>query len=257
MVAPSEGELVVCSVTSVKENGAYCVLDEYSKLEGFIFIGEVTSGWVKNIRNHIREGQRVVCKVLRTRKDGSSLELSLKAVSEERRRETLQAWKNEGRASQLLKFVGEKVKWNDEEIKQTGEEMIDAFGSMYGAFEEAAMNENSLAEAGFEGDWISVFNQISVENIVPPFVEIRARFELSVNSEEGIEVIREALSKAEELTDTEADVKVESFYDGAPYYRIEIRAPDYQVGEKTWEEVNSIVIDGVENGGGSASSIRA
>ena len=100
MVVPSEGELVVCSVTSVKENGAYCVLDEYADLEGFIFIGEVTSGWVKNIRNHIREGQRVVCKVLRTRKDGSSLELSLKAVSEERRRETLQAWKNEGRASQ-------------------------------------------------------------------------------------------------------------------------------------------------------------
>ena len=83
MVVPSEGELVVCSVTSVKENGAYCTLDEYTGLEGFIFIGEVTSGWVKSIRNHVREGQRVVCKVLRTRKDGSSLELSLKAVSEE------------------------------------------------------------------------------------------------------------------------------------------------------------------------------
>ncbi|HIB59839.1 MAG TPA: S1 RNA-binding domain-containing protein, partial [Candidatus Poseidoniales archaeon] len=87
--APREGELVVCSITKVKENGAYSVLDEYPGREGFIFIGEVASGWVKNIRNHLRDGQRVVCKVLRTRKDGSSLELSLKAVSEERRRETL------------------------------------------------------------------------------------------------------------------------------------------------------------------------
>ena len=254
--APREGGLVVCSITSVKENGAYCVLDEYPGREGFIFIGEVTSGWVKSIRNHVREGQRVVCKVLRTRKDGSSLELSLKAVSEERKRETMQAWKNEGRASQLLRFVGEKVGWNDDEIKSTGEEMIDGFGTLYTAFEESALNENALVEAGFEGEWISIFNDIAVENIVPPFVEIRARFELSVNSQDGIEVIRKALSIAEELTDVEADVNVECFYDGAPFYRVDIRAPDYQVGENTWEEVNNIVKSTVEGGGGTATAER-
>jgi translation initiation factor 2 subunit 1 len=254
--APREGELVVCSITKVKENGAYSVLDEFPGREGFIFIGEVASGWVKNIRNHLRDGQRVVCKVLRTRKDGSSLELSLKAVSEERRRETLQAWKNEGRAAQLLRVLGEKIGWDEAEIKHTQEEMIDAFGNLYGAFEDAALNEKALEEAGFEGDWIAKFNEIAVENIIPPFVEIRARFEISVIVEQGIEVIRKALCSAEELTDEEADIKVECFYDGAPFYRIEIRAPDYQVGEATWDEVNNRVIGAVEDSGGSASSER-
>ena len=253
---PREGGLVVCSITTVKENGAYCILDEYPGREGFIFIGEVASGWVKTIRNHVREGQRVVCKVLRTRRDGKSLELSLKAVSDERRRETLQTWKNEGRAAQLLRFVGEKVGWDEKEVEHTQEEMTDAFGTLYGAFEDAALNENSLIEAGFEGDWITTLNEIAVENIIPTFVEIRARFNLAVTSEAGIEIIRSALSSAEELSDEEAEIKVECFYDGAPYYRIEIRAPDYQIGESTWDEVNSRVIGVVEDAGGTASAER-
>ena len=90
---PKEGELVVVTVTTVKQNGCYVKLDEFEGVEGFIFIGEIASGWVKNIRVFVREGQRLICKVMRTRKDGTSLELSLKSVSEERRRERLQEWK--------------------------------------------------------------------------------------------------------------------------------------------------------------------
>ena len=102
---PEEGELVVVTVKSVKQNGVYVDFDEFPGIEGFIFIGEVASGWVKNIRAFVRDGQRLICKVMRTRKDGSSLELSLKSVSEERRRERLQEWKNEQRSNQLLKVL--------------------------------------------------------------------------------------------------------------------------------------------------------
>ena len=57
---PDEGELVVCTVTEVKQNGAYVSINGYDNVNGFIFIGEVASGWVKNIRSIVREGQRVV-----------------------------------------------------------------------------------------------------------------------------------------------------------------------------------------------------
>ena len=83
---PEEGELVVCSVKSVKENGAYLDLDSYSGKEGFVFIGEIATGWVRNIRTHVREGQRVVAKVIGVKKDRESITLSIKSVSEERRR---------------------------------------------------------------------------------------------------------------------------------------------------------------------------
>ena len=53
---PSEGELIVAVVREVKQNGAYVDLDEYDGIEGFIFIGEIASGWVKNIRAFVGQG---------------------------------------------------------------------------------------------------------------------------------------------------------------------------------------------------------
>ena len=52
---PDLGEFLVCTITSVKQNGVYVELDGYPGREGFIFIGEIASGWVKNIKSHVRE----------------------------------------------------------------------------------------------------------------------------------------------------------------------------------------------------------
>ena len=61
---PQEGDLVVATVTTVKQNGCYVSLDEFDDREGFIFIGEIASGWVRNIRAHVREGQRLMKRFL-------------------------------------------------------------------------------------------------------------------------------------------------------------------------------------------------
>ena len=62
----------------VKQNGAYVSINGYDNINGFIFIGEIASGWVKNIRGFVRDGQRVVCKVWRGKKDQDTYELSLR-----------------------------------------------------------------------------------------------------------------------------------------------------------------------------------
>src|SRR2546430_7876989 len=62
---PDEGDLVVCTVANVKNFGASVTLDEYENKEGFIHIAEVSSGWIKYIRDYVRESQKVVCKVLK------------------------------------------------------------------------------------------------------------------------------------------------------------------------------------------------
>ena len=253
---PSEGELVVCTVKEVKQNGAYVVLDEFKEIDGFIFIGEVASGWIKNIRGVIREGQRLICKVLRTRRDGRSLELSLKSVSEERKRDRLQQWKNEERAKQLLKVLSENVGWDDRTKEDNQAELTEVFATLYGAFEEAATNPESLAEAGFEGDWLAPFIEMAVENIIPPFVEIRGRFVLRVDDAEGVEIIRKALLAAENFSDKEAEIEVSCHYDGAPSYRIELKAPDFKSGEEVWNNATSACIDTILACGGSATAER-
>jgi len=253
---PEEGELVVATIKNVKQNGAYVDLDEYEGIEGFIFIGEIASGWVKNIRGFVREGQRVICKVMRTRRDGTSLELSLKSVSEERRRDRLQEWKNEQRAQQLLKVLGEKIGWSEDEVTEQASELLDAFGSLYTAFEEAAMQEGALENAGFEGEWMAPFIELAVENIIPPFVEVRGTLTLSINVTDGVSVIRSALEAAESLSNEEEEIDVKCFYDGAPTYRIELKAPDFKVAESMWEQATRAVVDHMVSAGGEATAER-
>ena len=253
---PEEGELVVVTVKNVKQNGVYVDFDEYPGLEGFIFIGEIASGWVKNIRSFVRDGQRLICKVMRTKKDGSSLELSLKSVSEERRRDRLQEWKNEQRSLQLLKVCGEKVGWSEAERDSLGEDLVSSFGTLYTAFEEAAMNETAIIDAGFEGDWITEFIGIAIENIIPPFVEIKGSLNLSINVDNGVDVIRDALISAEQYSSEKDEVSVMCFYDGAPEYRLVLKAPDFKTAEDLWVEVTDSIIKVMEENGGQAATFR-
>lgn len=253
---PDEGELVVASISEVQKNGAYVKLDEYNDLEGFIFIGEIASGWVKNIRSVVREGQRVICKTIGVRKDGTSIELSLKSVSEERRRNRLQEWKNEQRAKQLLKVMSEQLSWSAEKLQKTEEELTMSFTSLYSAFEEAAMNETAMADAGYDDDWVPQFIEIAVENIVPPFVEIRGNFQLKSENTNGVEIVRDALLAAESFTNEEKEISVECYYDGSPNYRIELKAPDFKTAEEIWEKATQATTDFILKEGGEAEVWR-
>ena len=253
---PDEGELVIVTVHSVKQNGADVTLDEYEGVAGFIFIGEIASGWIKNIRRFVREGQRLVCKVMPSRRDGTSLKLSLKSVSEERRRDRLQQWKNEQRALQLFKVLSESQKWESEFSSNLQSELTQVFETLYGAFEEAAMHEGSIIDAGFEGDWIQPFVDLAVENIIPPFVEIRGILTLKVETADGVETIRSALIAAENISSSEDEIEVHCYYDGAPEYRIELRAPDFKTAEDTWRNSISAVVSIIEEAGGTADSYR-
>ena len=40
------------------------------------------------------------------------------------------------------------------EIQKTEEELAMSFTSLYSAFEEAAMNETAMADAGYDDDWV-------------------------------------------------------------------------------------------------------
>ena len=253
---PEEGELLVCTVKGVKENGAYLNLNGYGEREGFVFIGEVAAGWVKNIRAHLREGQRVVAKVVNVKKDRQRVDLSIKAVSAERKKDTLQTWKNQQRASQIMRVAAERVNWDTEKTEAISEEMIEQFGSLYGALEECAITETALADAGFSGEWMKIVTELAVENIVPPFVEIRGIYDIEVWGSEGVNAIRETLAAAESVVENEEEVTLTCHYDGAPHYRIDIRAPDYSLAESAWEAAKKIATEKIKSVEGSITIER-
>ena len=77
---PEEDELVMCTVTQVQFHSVFVTLDEYDK-GGMIHISEVSPGRIRNIRDFVREGKKIVCKVLRVNEEKGHIDLSLRRVT--------------------------------------------------------------------------------------------------------------------------------------------------------------------------------
>ncbi|MGA1792964.1 MAG: translation initiation factor IF-2 subunit alpha [Thermoplasmatota archaeon] len=256
---PEEGELVVATVKQVKNFGVVVELDEYPGKEGFIHIAEVASGWVKYIRDHVREGQKVVCKVLGIdeRRKNRTVDLSLKAVNEHQKREKIQQWKSEQKAQKLLELLCENIGMNFEKgMEEFGYELVQEFGSLYRAFEVCAMREVALEEAGFEGEWVQPFIKMSQENITPPYVEIQGILELTSPNPNGLSDIKSALEKAEDLAKGIDDVKLNILYIGSPKYRLVLVAPNYKVAEEILRSSAQGAVDQINSKGGLGRFIR-
>jgi len=256
---PEEGDLVVATVRQVKNFGVVVDLDEFPGREGFIHIAEVASGWVKYIRDHVREGQKVVCKVLSSdeRKKNKYVDLSLKAVNEHQKREKIQQWKSEQKAKKLFQLICADMKMPPEEgMKEFGNDLIREFGSLYSAFEISAMKENSLEEAGFSGQWIEGFVRTARENITPPFVEITGILELSSQMSDGMLDIKEALAIAESTMKGKDTIDLSILYVGAPRYRLVLSAPDYRTAEELMREAAESAINHLGSKGGTGKFIR-
>ena len=153
-------------------------------------------------------------------------------------------------------MLGEQVGWDEEQAATLREELIASFGTLYGAFEEAATSETAMADSGFDDPWVPAFIQCALENIVPPFVEIRGVFTLTCDDENGIDRIQEALLEAEALSNAEAELEVACYYDGAPKYRIEVKAPDFRTAEDLWEEATASTLASIEASNGTGEVWR-
>lgn len=256
---PEDGELVVATVRQVKNFGVVVDLDEYPGKEGFIHIAEVASGWVKYIRDHVREGQKVVCKVLGidTKRKNKFVDLSLKAVNEHQKREKIQQWKSEQKAQKLVELLcqnlGHDLPWGMEEF---GFDLIAEYGSLFAAFEISAMRESALSDSGFEGEWVTPFLAVARENITPPFVEISGILEMTTTSSDGMNDIKESLNRAEISVGEIEDVKLTILYVGAPRYRLILSAPDYKTAEEILKGSAEAALNFLESKNGTGKFIR-
>ena len=246
---PENGELVVCTVTSVKNFGAFVTLDEYDNKEGFVHVRDVASGWVKYIRDFIREGQKIVCKVLGVDSSKGHIDLSLKSVNEHQKREKIQQWKNEKKADKLLEIVADRLSISlDAAYEQFGNELYEEYESLYSAFESVAASPEDF-RSEYEGDWVETFIEVAVENVTPPFVQIDGMFELTSNAPDGIDLIKDALLKGLEAAD---GANVEITYIGSPRYRIVVTADEYKEAEDILKTVSNTVIKSLTKAGGTA-----
>lgn len=253
---PERGDLVVCTVVKVVDFGAFVKLDEYEGKEGTIHISEVASGWIKYIRDHVREGQKVVCKVLDIAPSRGRIDLSLKDVNAHQRREKIRRWKNEQKAEKWLSFVAEYVGIDIGKLYDVvGDRLFEEFGSLYVAFEEVAIKgPDALTGAGIPREYAEVIDKIAKENVKICQVNITGYVDLTCPLPDGVEVVKRALKAADKIDIL--DVKLDIKYMGAPRYRINVIAQDYKKAENVLKNAAEVAIKVVEGAEGAGKFYR-
>ncbi len=123
---PSVGDLVIANVSKIERFGAYCKLPEYDNLEVFLPIREVSSGWIKNIREFIHDGEKLVCRVALYDKERNTIDVSLKKVSSKETKEKLGAYNLENRLVALFRQAVTTSKVSPEQLHEI---VMSEFGS--------------------------------------------------------------------------------------------------------------------------------
>ncbi|MBA2175780.1 general stress protein 13 [Halobacillus locisalis] len=75
-----EGQVLEGKVTGIQPYGAFVALDE--KVQGLVHISEVTHGYVKDINEHLSEGDEVQVKILNIDEAKNKYSLSIRATQE-------------------------------------------------------------------------------------------------------------------------------------------------------------------------------
>lgn len=249
---PEKNELVMCTVKEVFDQGAYLTLDEYGDKEGMVHISEIASGWIKNIRRHVKEGQKTVCKVLDVDKGKEHIDLSIRRVKDSQRTWKSEQWKRARKAENLLdqaaKRIGEDL---DKAYEKVGYPLQDEEGDIYSVFEEAARGGPEILEEKLDVEdiWIDALMELIETSVEPPTVEVKGFVDLKTPSPNGIEVISSALKKAQEHGDSTSQIEVQ--YVGAPTYSLKVTAPTYKEAEKMLRNAAEESISIVEENGGT------
>jgi len=251
---PRPGELVVCTVNKVMDFGAFVGLDEYENREGLIHISEVASGWVKYIRDYVREGQKVVCKVLNVNPERGHIDLSLKDVNEHQRSAKIQSWKLDQKAEKWLSRSAEQLGIDKQELEKLEEALLDKFHSFYAIFEELAEHgQDALEGLGLAPEVVKELARAAAENIKAPRVSITGYLDLTCPQPDGVDVIKKALKEALKVGD---GAQLEITYVGAPRYRIKVTTEDYKAAETALRQAAERAIAVVRKQRGTGTFIR-
>ena len=248
---PEEGELVLCTISKIMYHSVFADLDEYGK-SGMIHISEISPGRIRNIRDFVAEGKKVVCKILKIDQEKGHIDLSLRRVNENQKRGKLDEVKQEQKAERIIEFVaqkqGKKLEELYDEIKGS---ILKKYENMSACFQDVVASGVSLEDLGVKKSLADQLEEIIKQRIKLPEVELKGDLLLQTYDPDGVEMIRSAISKAQEKSD-----KVEIKYLGAGKYSVSLKATDYKEAEKTLKQSVDAAIKFMEKSNGKASFVR-
>ncbi|AFS79952.1 RNA-binding S1 domain-containing protein [Candidatus Nitrosopumilus koreensis AR1] len=248
---PEQGEIVLATVTKVMDHGAYVTLDEYDNLQGFLHISEIAPGWIRSVNRFVKDGEKKVLLVKKVNPQRGDIDLSLKQVSKDQKKQKLKEVKKFEKGKTLLQNVQEKAKLSDQDIEKLEDSIYSKYDSIYDAFIEIGRNGiDSVKELKIPKKTANVIEEIC-SKIKLPSVEIRGIMEIINSKSDGIEIIKKVL-----LDELKKDSTIDITYLGAPKYRLSITSEDFKSAEKSLKPIIAEIQTNIEKKKGSFKFTR-
>ena len=223
---PEEGDLVFATVTSVQYNSVFVTIEEYGR-QGLIHISEVSPGRIRNIRDYVKEGKMVVCKVIKIDESRGHIDLSLRRVTEMQKRAKTDERKQEQKAENIIEMLASKLKEQPRKVyDEISKILLPKYELLQYAFEEVIENNVSIKSMGVPDKYSKILEQLVREKIKPKQVSISGVIMIKSFEEDGAELVKNTLIKAHAINE---NVKIKCL--GAGNYSLEIVAKDYKEAE--------------------------
>ncbi|HLC65874.1 MAG TPA: translation initiation factor IF-2 subunit alpha [Candidatus Nanoarchaeia archaeon] len=228
---PEEGELLMCTVTNIQYHSVFVGIDEYQKT-GLIHISEIAPGRIRNIRDYVEEGKKVICKVLKVDTEKGHIDLSLRRVNEGQKRAKVNEVKQHQKCEKIIEMVARAMKKDLKALfAEVSDNALKKYDTLYSCFEEVATDKVKLKDLGIEEKAAKALTEAIKVRIKEAEVTIGGELFLSSYAPDGINIIKESLKKVKEVSD-----KISVSYLGSGRYQVTVTAPDYKEAEKLLEK---------------------
>lgn len=204
-----EGQIVLCTVEKILGTTVFVNIEDYG--EGTLTTSEISPGRIRNLRDYVVPGKKIVCKILRIQ--GDKINLSLRRVKQHEKKELLDKISKEKSYKAILKTVlGEKSIQIVNKIteKYTLPEFFDELK------EDPKLIEKYLDKKQSEKIIKILESKKDKEK------EIKKIFKLSSNSNDGIVKIKKIMNDS--CKDSECKIS----YVAAGKYRLKIKGDDFK-----------------------------
>jgi len=254
---PEIDDVVMVNVRSIADMGAYVHLLEYNNIEGMILLSELSRRRIRSINKLIRVGRTEPVVVIRVDKDKGYIDLSKRRVSKEDIERCTEKYSKAKAVNSIVRHVAEilGIKTNEELedlYRKTAwyfETRAKKQGTAYDYFKQSVADPTLLNSLDLDENTKAVLVENIQRKLTQQAVKIRADFECSCFTYEGIDAVKEALRAGIAAGNPEIPIRINLI--APPVYVMTCSTPDKADGLAVLTEGCKAVEEKIVGSGGN------
>jgi len=256
---PEIDDVVMVTVRSIAEMGAYVHLLEYNNIEGMILLSELSRRRIRSMNKLIRVGKTEPVVVIRVDKEKGYIDLSKRRVSKEDVERCTEKFAKAKAVNSIIRHVGELLGYTQDEqveelYRQTAWHFEDKYkkhACAYDVFKQAVADPSILDECNLSEETRTVLLSQIQRKLQSQAVKIRADIEVSCFEYEGIDAVKSALREGMSTSTEEIPIRINLI--APPLYVMTTQTTEKQDGLKALEAAIGNVKDKITGYGGTLS----